>query len=302
VLIFSRLDGEAALRTMASADPLLLILSIVFGLLIILADGAFWAYSMRNVGLRMQFATASLFSFVGWFFSNIAPSTVGADLFRAAQMRYAGATTGRAVRLVVAARLMALAALLLVIGAGAPFVLRYFPENIDRLVLGGFYASVFVGFAAFLAMAPILRKRPFKLGPLRSELLADLSRDLGALIRKVDLAGWFCLTAQHLLRVASVWAIARAVGSDVSLLALFALVPLALLVAMAPVSFAGWGVREASFVGFLALAGVDGPTALAISILYGLTRALIGAAGGVTWMMTRADHYAFAVEPAKEQH
>jgi uncharacterized membrane protein YbhN (UPF0104 family) len=286
---------------MASAEPLLLTLSVVFGFLIILADGAFWAYSMRSVGLKMPFRTASLFSFVGWFFSNIAPSTVGADLFRAAQMRYAGATTARAVRLVVAARLMALAALLLVIGAGAPFVLQYFPATFDRLVLGALYAAVFVGFAAFLFLAPVLRRRPFSVGPLRSDLLADLSSDLATLIRKVDLAGWVYLSAQHLLRVASVWAIARSVGADVSLIALFALVPLALLVAMAPVSFAGWGVREASFVGFLGLAGTDAATALAISILYGLSRAIIGAMGGVAWLLTRADHYAFAVEPAKDE-
>lgn len=299
-LIFSRVDAAAAFEMLGSTRAGPLALSIIFGIFIILADGAFWAYSMRPVGLSMSFRTASLFSFVGWFFSNVAPSTVGADLFRAAQMRYAGATTAQAVRLVVAARLMALAALLGVIGAGLPFAFRYMTEPLERAALGGVFFAVSAGFVAFLFVGPVLKQRPFAIGPIRSTLLESLSADLGLLVRRVDAAGWFYLAAQHLLRVASVWACARALGATVDLAALFALVPLALLVAMLPVSFAGWGIREASFVGFLGLAGVGAAEALAISILYGLTRMLIGAAGGIAWLFARSEAYAFAVDPPAE--
>lgn len=296
VIIASRVDFAAVVGLMAGADPLWLAASILASLLIIVADAAFWAGSMKPAGLVMKFRTALLFGIIGWFFVNIAPSTVGADIFRAAQMRAAGATTTRSIRLVAAARLMSLAALIAVIGFGLPYAFSAFEAPRDRLALAAIFALALGAFAGLLIGGPLIAKAParFRRGPLA--FAGELSADTRTLLGKTSPAGWFYLIVQHLLRTATVLCIAAALGVAFDPIALFVLLPPAFLAAMIPISFGGWGVREASFVYFLGVAGVAAPTALAISIMFGLTRIAIGAAGGLIWVMTRADHFRIAVD------
>jgi uncharacterized membrane protein YbhN (UPF0104 family) len=85
--------------------------------------------------------------------------------------------------------------------------------------------------------------------------------------------------------------LATGLGLPIPITTLFAFVPVALLTAMVPISFAGWGVRELSFVYFLGSAGVSAEAALSLSIAFGLLRVLIGAIGGLTWVVLNDHHY-----------
>lgn len=295
-VIALRVDLSAAFGIIAGANLWVIAAAVAVSLLIIGADALFWTLSMRPVGLRMALPAALRFGLVGWFFANIAPANVGADIFRAAQMRYAGATTERAIRLVAAARLMSLAALIGVIAAGLPYAFSAFDDPADRWSLAIVFGLAVGAFAGLLLFGPSLSRiealKRFK----ALDVAAGLAADLRILFAKTDGIGWLLLAAQHLFRVAGVALVAAALQVDVNLMALFALVPAALLVAMVPLSFGGWGVREASFVYFLGFAGVAAPAALAISIVFGLTRILIGAAGGAVWLSAGAKDYRFAVD------
>jgi uncharacterized membrane protein YbhN (UPF0104 family) len=295
-LIAARVDFSAALALIADARPWLLGLALLVSSCIVLADAAYWTRSMRMIGCRIDFRPAFLFSLVGWFFANLAPSTVGSDLFRAAQMRRAGAPVEKSVRLVAAARLMSFAALLAVIAAGLPVAARYVDEPVERATLGAVFAVALLAFGAFVVMGPRLDALMRRAGLRRLGVVAALSADTKALLVTATPLAWAYLTAQHLLRVAGAAAVAAALNAPVDLVALFALIPIALLIAMIPISFGGWGVREASFVHFLGFAGVAPASALAISIVYGLTRVLIGAIGGIVWVIARADHYRLDID------
>jgi len=295
-LIAARVDFSAALSLIAGARPALLVLALGVSFCIVFADAAYWTRSMRAIGCRIDFRPAFLFSLVGWFFANLAPSTVGSDLFRAAQMRRAGAPTEKSVRLVAAARLMSFASLLVVIAAGLPAAAHYVDQPGERAALGGVFAVAAAAFAAFVILGPRLVELTRRAGLGSQNFVSALSSDTRALLVNATPAAWFYLTAQHLLRVAGVAAVAAALRAPVDLGALFALIPAALLVAMIPISFGGWGVREASFVHFLGFAGVAPAAALAISIVYGLTRLLIGALGGLVWIAARRDHYRFDID------
>ncbi len=295
-VIASRVDFTAAFRHIAGADPFLVAAAIAVSLLIVVADAAFWSISMRPLGLRIAFRPALLFGIVGWFFVNMAPSTVGADLFRAAQLRYAGATTERSIRLVAAARLMSLASLVGVIGVGLPYVFSAFDNARDRWALAAIFGLAFLALGGVVAAGPQLSRLPARLRPGFIDFVPRLAADMRLLLAKTTPGGWFFLVVQHLARIAGVALIAAALDVDVNVTALLALVPAAFLAAMIPITFGGWGVREASFVYFLGVAGVAAPAALAISILFGLTRVLIGALGGVLWMAAGAKHYKIAIE------
>ncbi len=295
-IIGSRVDFDAALALMSSARPGWILLALLTSAAIILADAAYWTVSMRAVGCRMALKPALVFSLVGWFFANLAPSSVGSDIFRAAQMRLAGASPDQSIRPVAAARLMSFASLLVVIGAGLPFAISYVDAPGEKIALAGAFGLAAFGFGAFILFGPHVASAAKRFGVVGARLVAALSGDTRTLLVRASAAGWFCLTAQHLLRVAGVAAVAWSLNAPVDLVALFALVPAALLVAMVPISIGGWGVREASFVHFLGFAGVDPAAALAISIVYGLTRLVIGAVGGVVFVLARRHHYSFEIE------
>lgn len=300
-VIALRVDFSAAIQLIRGADLLWFGAAIAVSLLIIVADAAFWSSSMKVVGLAMSFRSALLFGVSGWFFVNVAPSTVGADLFRAAQMRAAGATTERAIRLVAAARLMSLAALILVIGAGLPYALGAFDSVRDRLALGGIFAAALLAFLGLVVLGPRIAATAIAARFKPAAFAGKLAADTRLLLQKTTPGGWFFLTVQHLLRIAGVVLVARSLGVVAELPAFFALVPAAFLAAMVPLTIGGWGVREASFVYFLGVAGVVAPAALATSILFGLTRILIGLFGGLVWLAARPDRFRIAIDGAPER-
>lgn len=81
-----------------------------------------------------------------------------------------------------------------------------------------------------------------------------------------------------------VFALASAsVGAVLSWTAVLALVPLALLTMLLPVSIAGWGMREAAAAALWPLAGASTADGVAASVLYGLV-SLIGALPGA-WLV-----------------
>ena len=97
----------------------------------------------------------------------------------------------------------------------------------------------------------------------------------------------FWSICNHLCRIATVLFLALALGIGISPIDAFTLVPSALLIAMLPISLAGWGVREVIFIQAFSLAGVVPNHALALSILYGLVGLLTGLVGGAVWFVER---------------
>ncbi len=299
-VIALRVDFGAVFRLIGEANILWFAAAVAVSLLIILADAAFWSSSMRRIGLTMTFPSALLFGIAGWFFVNVAPSTVGADLFRAAQMRAAGATTERSIRLVAAARLMSLAALIGVIGVGLPYAFSAFEKTVDRLALGAIFMAALAVFAGLVMFGPAIARTGLASRVKFFAFAGNLAADTRHLLLTTTAGGWFNLTVQHLFRIAGVVLVARSLGVEAEWAAFFALVPAAFLAAMIPITIGGWGVREASFVYFLGVAGVDATAALATSILFGLTRILIGLAGGLVWLAARSDRFAIAIDAAPD--
>ena len=73
-------------------------------------------------------------------------------------------------------------------------------------------------------------------------------------------------------------------GIGLDLGAALTVVPTIVLVAMAPISIAGWGVREGAMVIGLGLLGVSAADALAVSVSYGLVQIAVGVLGGSLWL------------------
>jgi uncharacterized membrane protein YbhN (UPF0104 family) len=76
------------------------------------------------------------------------------------------------------------------------------------------------------------------------------------------------------------WGVAMALGLNISPLALTWILALGTIVGMFPISLAGLGVREATYVGLLALFGVSAGSALALSLTMFMILLALGLTGG----------------------
>jgi len=76
-------------------------------------------------------------------------------------------------------------------------------------------------------------------------------------------------------------------GVELDLGAALVIVPAVMLVTMAPISFAGWGVREGAMIVGLGLAGIAAADALAVSVAFGLVQVALGVPGGALWLARR---------------
>lgn len=276
------------------------LLALILTALIILCDAMLFAGVMRILARPIPLRVAMLYSLVGWFFSNIAPSTVGGDVFRGAQLTRLGMGVGSAVRLILAMRVISLAALVLVMGAGLPIALGLVRNDRDAALLGLTLAAASgtVGIVFVLAHIPV---------DIRARLRFPLLRKLNAVaddFRKLvpssshAVATWISALAQHLVRIGVLAALAAGLGLAIPLETIIAFTPAALLVAMVPVSVGGWGVREVAFVYFLGAAGVPAESAVSLSIAFGFLRVVVGVIGGIAWVVAGKDDYRFDASSA----
>jgi uncharacterized membrane protein YbhN (UPF0104 family) len=209
--------------------------------------------------------------FVGIFFNNLLPSTIGGDAVRAIHTSRAGVGRAKAVAILFVDRFLGLLALMLfaVLGVLASGRLTARLPSLLAWVTGG---AVVLGLAAGLLFLP-------RAGPVRR---LDFHRDVLA-----RAFGWSLLLQTSV--VLSGWCLARALHVPIPLPYFFLIVPLVLFVTMLPVSINGIGLRESAWAFFFAAFGVPAALGVAVAWLsYGLVL-LQALAGGVVYASRRRE-------------
>ena len=82
------------------------------------------------------------------------------------------------------------------------------------------------------------------------------------------------------------WCAAQSVDAPFQLWHALLLLPPVLLIASVPISIAGWGVRESTFVLAFSYAGLSEADGLVVSVLFGAAFFIAGLAGGLTWLLS----------------
>ena len=266
--------------------------------LIIATDAMLLSGVLRMFGRSVPFVTALLYSLVGWFFSNVAPSTIGGDVFRGVQLSRVGVPVGQSVRLIIAIRMVSFTTLVAVMIAGFPIALRLADDPSVAALLGTVLAcGALAVVILFLFACGIVRIQSLNHIPIIGKFLT-VANDFRILLMpsRPAAVAWLAAFTQHLMRIGILAALAAGLKLDIPILTLFAFTPAALLITMLPISLGGWGVRELAFVYFLGTAGVSSEAAVSLSIVFGLLRVVVGAIGGVTWSFINDNH--FRVDPS----
>jgi hypothetical protein len=91
----------------------------------------------------------------------------------------------------------------------------------------------------------------------------------------------------HFVSMVAIYFIGIGVGLNYGLLTFLVLVPPVMMLTIAPISLAGWGVRESGMIGLFLLIGANKAQVLSMSVLYGLILLAASLPGLYLFLMSR---------------
>jgi uncharacterized membrane protein YbhN (UPF0104 family) len=258
-----------------------------------------WQLVNRIVEAPMRLSQVLRLTAVGHFFNQLLPSGFAGDAARAWLAAREGVKLGPAVRAIVSDRVIGLLLLVVMVGvacfAWPALVAREPPgravfRGIALLGVGGLAAFLLIGerFAAWLRR----RRATEPPGRLLGDLHRVLFRSRGASAAIVTLA-----VGVQVCNVVAVQLCAAGMHVGLRFDAALAIVPAVMLASLAPVSFAGWGVREGAMIVGLGLAGIAAADALAVSVAFGFLQVVLGVPGAALWLARRGTAPAGAEPP-----
>ena len=227
--------------------------------------------------------------FLGSFANNFLPTGFGGDVVRALAVTSSGAGVARATTTVAVDRLTSIACLVILAWALLPFEAAAVPGA----VTGGLAVITALAVAGAVTLRLAFNSRlvaglvPGRLRPLAAELrvpLIMLGRSPAAAARVFALG-----VVYQAMTVGSFYAAARAVDIELSYVVAAATVPVVLVVTMLPISLAGFGLREGSYVVLLDGAGIAAGEATLISLLTVVVLALASAPGALAFIGFRRE-------------
>lgn len=275
---------RAALEQILGIKGLALVVALLVLFGISLPAAARWSIVQRALDYPLALSQTWPIMLIASFFNQVLPSTMGGDVVRMACCYRADIPANVAFSAVVIDRLTAFASLLLLVTLSLPIIFGIVGDTsrwwiAPLLVVCGIGCFFLLGILHRLP-ATAAKRRVVRAVISFSEQLSSvlLDRKCGPLA----LAAGLCA---HVLRVVAVWVLAQGLSIEVDFLTCLSLVPLALLISMIPVSIAGWGLREGTFVAAFALVGVAATDALALSVSFGLGSIIASLPGALVWLL-----------------
>ncbi|HET7753788.1 MAG TPA: lysylphosphatidylglycerol synthase transmembrane domain-containing protein [Anaeromyxobacteraceae bacterium] len=248
-----------------------------------------WRLILAARGRPLPYVRLVRHYFVGLFFNNVLPTTVGGDAVRAWETTRDTGEIPEAVGSVITERLVAGAALGVTALLGVPFV-----DATPRLLLVVVtFLAVDVALVA-LFLAPRVAERvaasilPARLQRAR-DTVAAVVRTVGETIRMRRLVvRVFVLSVAFQVLVAAVNAcLFAAMGLPPSLARCVVYTPMIFTITMLPVSVSGLGVREAAYAYFFGQAGVARADAVTVSLLFFVVVGLASVPGAPLFALGR---------------
>jgi uncharacterized membrane protein YbhN (UPF0104 family) len=264
-----------------------MILAIAANILQVFLGAMRWQEISALCHAPLGLSQAFRYNMIGTFFNQTLPSTIGGDAMRLWLVKRTGAGWRAATYSVLVDRAIGLIALALLVVASLPWSYDLIANAQGRLALVAVdVAAIFAGLGFLLLGA--LRWSWLKTwwpthhfhacAVIANRLL--FNRATGPKIGVLSIA-------IHVLTVVISWCVVRSILAPAQFEQMFLLVPPVALIAMLPVSIAGWGLREATMMLAFGYSGLNQADGTMVSLLTGATSFLVGAIGGFVWVLSR---------------
>lgn len=253
-----------------------------------------WWLLLRTEEITINFFSALKFYFVGLFFNNFLPSSLGGDLFRMFDINKFSSKDTSAVFSVIIDRFMGFFVLSCFAILAFPIIIT---ENIfDQQHITYFF--IFIGIWIFVLFLLFNKKvaRPFawiyeKFAPeeihLKTKEVYKKIHSFGRshlLFFKLVLLSIFIQS----LRILMHYFVSRSLGVDVSFKYFFFIIPFIAIISSLPISIGGIGIRESvGMILFHAITGIQNDIAVSIEFLAYLIAIISSMPGGIIFIIRR---------------
>ena len=271
---------------MASVDSRALIAAIVLFSASLFVIGLRWSAILEALGHSVSAVTTIPLVFVGQFFSQMLPSGVGGDVARAWLARSRGVRLSAAISSVAVDRISGLISLLILGTAGVPALYHVAHA---RVAFGGISLLLLAGYCG-CGLIFALDRLPKGLQRFTAvQALSQIARDVRATVLRPKVA-FQVMGYSFVIQIAIVvvvFILTRGLAIQASMLSCLLVVTLSNLLQALPISIAGWGLREGTFVTGFGLFGMARSDALALSLVFGLIVLLTSLPGSVIWLVQK---------------
>lgn len=271
----------------------------VFGVIIFLAAVLLMAKRLEVIfrvhGMKLGFKQATALSFIGFFFNNFLPTSIGGDVVKA---YCAGRMTGKKLKSFTCVLMDRIIGLMMFVVVPSATILFLAKELHPSVVITIF---VMLGVASMAAVLIFNRKvagrfrflvvyfERFKWFETLRTVYDDLHwfrNHKGALATLFALS----LIGQSMM-ILTVYCFIRALSADMKLIHVFLLTPIVNIMSMVP-SINGLGVREKGFELFF-MSAIGAPAAQALAILYLFLLIFLSIIGGIVYLIRHDLHFRF---------
>jgi uncharacterized membrane protein YbhN (UPF0104 family) len=257
--------------------PFWLLMAFLQLLLIPPLGGARWWVVLNALGNTLGIIFLTRLFWIGMVFNQVLPSASGGDAVRILLAWRAGVPLSMSVHSVILERI----ALLLSV---AVIVVTFQTVLLSRTNLPGvgllpplLLAGGIAGMVLLIIADAIVRRLP----PWRPlNVISRLSIDVRKTFLKRSGAQLIalCMLTNLNLSLASMW-LGKSLDLSLNFIDYIVFIPIVTLVTMLPVSIGGWGIREGATVVLFGSLGVISHSAMAFSVLFGLSIAVVSLPG-----------------------
>ena len=239
----------------------------------------------RIIKAKISFQKTIYFIFIGQFFNQLLPSSVGGDVVRIALISKEGIAINRASSSIICDRFIGLLITLCI--PYFAFLLLKNHINTDMLPiynLAKIMCYLALGILIFLFFFACPGKKFMRYSLLKSaiEIIFDLKKILFICYEK-----WTIILISLLIQTLNVlifYLLAKAMDIQFPIEFGFIIIPMVLFITAMPISFAGWGIRENAMITSLSLIGINAESGMSISLGYGLLLLFSSLPGLFFWL------------------
>lgn len=246
-----------------------------------------WKILLDALKYPVPLGTLSQIYFIGFLFNNLLPTGLGGDAIRMVELnKYGDQRTSDAVTSVLVDRLLGLFGALVLALLALAFRWNMVPIEVaifSLIIFGGIIGGGFV-----LISKPLYNTLR-KIGVIRRltdiKFIGSIFASFQAYHPRALWQSFLVSVLFNLLLIGLNMTIGLGLGAEVALVHYLVFVPIASLVLILPISFAGLGVREAAYVTLFTQVGVPEEVALGMSLLvYFLGNVIPGLVGGAIYL------------------
>ena len=267
--VFLYVDRDELVRRARQVDAAFLLWSVLLSFVMVAVSTWKWYYLLRCQGCDVPFSRLYRWYFIGYYYSCFIPSNIGGDVARGWLAAKATGSASASAAGIFAERFTGMV-FLLMMATISPWLVPEIATKKPSVWLGS--CAGIAGLAALFIVYHVAKNRslPGLSWRVKIETFVVKLRGLLALILGDKKVFWVVtgLTALfYLLMLLNVALAFRAFGLWPDVIELAAVFPIALMVAMIPVTLGNLGIAENAYVYYFGLVGMNNELSLAMGLL-----------------------------------